>query len=125
MWYLLSFLEFTFLTDRPNNEDRLIKREVEVARQIMDRRRGTPLFLLNKVLNDEAVDENGYLMVDPENAKKDVDLTSLPEVQQLLLKERKRMIWDLKQEREKARSSNEGKSMYYNHILGDLGKRRK
>ena len=107
-----------FLADHPM----FAKRDAEVAHQLMARYRASPMGLLNKFLNYEDGEENGYLVVDPKNIRKDSDLTSLPEVQQLLL-ERERVMPDLTQKEVKARSSNEGKSMYYNHILGDLGKR--
>ena len=94
------------------------KREIDMARQLVDNPNDIGLNMLTKLLN-------GEIYLNPlRKAVQEDNLGSIPVLQRMLM-EKKQILLDRLAKRTLTNPrSNEGKYMYYNHILGSLGKRR-
>ena len=100
-----------------------MKREIDFARQIMDKPAGSELILLNKILGGASKANNGGMALDMQNLKQimnDLQIDSIPELEEMLLQEKKLLMEYLRKTRNNSRPT---KSMYVNDILGKLKKK--
>ena len=105
-----------------------MKREIDLARQLIDKPRGSGLILLNKILNGATKESNDGMALDLNNLKhimNELQLDSIPDLEERLLQEKKILMDYLPKTRNLNRSPDDRRSMYYNHILGDLGRKRR
>ena len=107
-----------FIADRPLNDYPIfMKREIDFARQIVDKPEGSELVLLNKILNGATRADKGGLALDLSSLKEimnDLDIDSIPELENLLSQERKLLNKHIRSAKNSYRPSN---SLYANHIL--------
>ena len=99
-----------------------MKREIDLARGMIDKPEGSELLLLNKILNGSTKVNNGGLALDINNLKQimnDLGFDTLPELESKLLQEKKLLMEYLRKTRNDSRPP---KSMYVNDILGKLRK---
>ena len=112
------FLYQFLITDRPLNDYPIfMKREIDFARQIVDKPEGSELVLLNKILNGATRADKGGLALDLSSLKEimnDLDIDSIPELENLLSQERKLLNKHIRSAKNSYRPSN---SLYANHIL--------
>ena len=93
------------------------KREIDFARQIVDKPDGSELVLLNKILNGATRADKGGLALDLNSLKEimnDLEIDSIPELENLLSQERKLLSSHIRTAKNSYRPSN---SLYTNHIL--------
>ena len=106
------------IADRPLNDYPIfMKREIDFARQIVDKPDGSELVLLNKILNGATRADKGGLALDLNSLKEimnDLEIDSIPELENLLSQERKLLSNHIRTAKNSYRPSN---SLYANHIL--------
>ena len=105
-----------------------MKRHIDLARQMIDKPNGSGLILLNRILNGGTKVSNSGMSIDLNNLKEimnDLQIDSIPELEDMLSQEKNILIDYLEKARNTKHPLNGRKSMYYNHILGDLGRKRK
>ena len=114
----LHLLYPLLIADRPLNDYPIfMKREIDFARQIVDKPEGSELVLLNKILNGATRADKGGLALDLSSLKEimnDLDIDSIPELENLLSQERKLLNKHIRSAKNSYRPSN---SLYANHIL--------
>ena len=113
-----------FFSDRPLTDYPIfMKREIDLARQMIEKPEGSELVLLNKILNGATKANNGGLALDIKNLKQimnDLGIDTIPELENMLVQEKKLLMEYLR----KTRNSNRpATSMYMNDILGKLRKK--
>ena len=99
-----------------------MKREIDFARQLMDKPDGSNLVLLNKILSGATKANKGGLALEIEKLKmimKELDIDSLSELEEMILEEKKMLMDYLRNGRNVNRP---GRSMYVNDILQRLRK---
>ena len=100
-----------------------MKREYDLARQMIEKPEGSELVLLNKILNGATKANNGGLALDIKNLKQimnDLGLATIPELEDMLIQEKKLLMQYFRKTRN---SSLPAKSMYMKDILGKLRKK--
>ena len=100
-----------------------MKREIDLARQMIEKPEGSELVLLNKILNGATKANNGGLALDIKNLKQimnDLGIDTIPELENMLVQEKKLLMEYLRKTRNSNRPAN---SMYMNDILGKLRKK--
>ena len=119
--FLFETYIFISFTDRPLTDQPIFKkREIDLARQIIDKPDGSDLILLNKILNGATKVDNGGLALDLKNLKQimnEMEIDSIPELEEILLEEKKLLMDYLRKTRNVNRPRN---SMYVNDILQRL-----
>ena len=119
--FLFETYKFISFTDRPLTDQPIFKkREIDLARQIIDKPDGSDLILLNKILNGATKVDNGGLALDLKNLKQimnEMEIDSIPELEEILLEEKKLLMDYLRKTRNVNRPRN---SMYVNDILQRL-----
>ena len=94
-----------------------MKREIDLARRMIDKPEGSELVLLNKILNGATRADKGGLALDLTSLKEimnDLEIDSIPELEELLSQERKLLTKHIRTAKNTYRPSN---SLYANHIL--------
>ena len=111
------------ITDRPLSDQPIfMKREIDFARQLMDKPDGSNLILLNKILSGATKANKGGLALEIEKLKmimKELDINSLSELEEMILEEKKMLMDYIRNGRNVNRP---GRSMYVNDILQRLRK---
>ena len=114
----LKIFDCFYFTDSPLNDYPIFtKREIDFARQIVEKPEGSELVLLNKILNGATRADKGGLALDLNLLKEimnDLDIDSIPELENLLSQERKLLSNHIRTAKNSYRPSN---SLYANHIL--------